>query len=91
VRLPNGNTLVNFGSNANARNGMTVAEYGLQGGSSARPVLAVEARPDGSIAWEYWLQWAMQTTTTRYRSYPMESIMGEHPVLPTLPGPATDR
>ena len=69
---------------------MTVTEYGLQGGSSVRPVLAVEARPDGSIAWEYWLQWAMQTTTTRYRTYPMEWIMGEHPVQPTLAGHAAD-
>jgi hypothetical protein len=48
-RLPNGNTLINFGYWENERNGVGPSMYGLKGRGSSRPVLAVEARPDGSV------------------------------------------
>jgi hypothetical protein len=56
--------------------------YGLKGRGSSRPVLAVEARPDGSVAWQNWLEWDSKRTR-RYRAYPRTTLGGEFRVDPT--------
>jgi hypothetical protein len=63
VRLANGNTLVNFGNRD----------------FPDEPVILVEARPDGTLAWELELRIAGQRTA-RYRVYPLDSLAGEAPV-----------
>lgn len=67
VRLPNGNTLLNFGFRLN---------------EPGAPYLLAEARPDGSAAWEHWRTWR-HSPLPRYRAYPVGSIAGETPVEPT--------
>jgi hypothetical protein len=81
-RLPNGNTLLNFGTNVNARNGLTLADYGFDTRQKGEPVLAVEVGPDGARAWEHWLIWT-GARATRYRVQPFPSLAGETSVQPT--------
>lgn len=81
-RLPNGNTLINFGTFTNTLQGVTMAEYGFRSLANHKPVLSVEARPDGTAQWQHWLEWQGERTT-RYRTYPLESLAGEVPVTPT--------
>jgi hypothetical protein len=83
-RLPNGNTVVNFGMNSNARNGFTPAEYGIATHSDGYLVLAVEAAPDGSRVWEHWLDWKIERST-RYRFYPATTLSGEQSIAPPPP------
>jgi hypothetical protein len=72
VRLPNGNTLLNFGFRTD---------------DPGAAVVLSEARPDGSLAWEQALK-ASGRRTSRYRTVPIESLAGERPVEPTaLAGP----
>jgi hypothetical protein len=69
LRQPNGNTLVNFGARV----------------SPDHPTMLVEARPDGTVAWEL-LARLRGSRTTRYRAYPLRSLLGEEPVRPTTIG-----
>jgi hypothetical protein len=72
VRLPNGNTLLNFGFRTD---------------DPGAAVVLSEARPDGSLAWEQALK-ASGRRTSRYRTVPIASLAGERPVEPTaLAGP----
>lgn len=66
-RMPNGNTLVNFGYRAD---------------DPTAPALLVEARQDGTAAWAQSLKWN-GTRASRYRAYPLNSLMGEVSVAPT--------
>lgn len=66
VRMPNGNTLVNFGYRRDPQ----------------EPIMLVEARPDGTAAWQM-SQRLPGTRTTRYRAYPFETLGGEVRVEPT--------
>jgi hypothetical protein len=66
LRLANGNTFVNFGFRV----------------APDEPVLSVEARPDGSVAWQQELKFRGMRGV-RYRAYPSSSLAGEAPVEPT--------
>lgn len=67
IRMPNGNTLVNFG---------------FRFDDPAAPVVLVEARPDGTAAWTQSMTYP-GGRISRYRVYPLESLGGEMPVEPT--------
>jgi hypothetical protein len=66
VRMPNGNTLVNFGFRETPED----------------PLVLVEARPDGTSAWEQSMRWK-GARLSRYRAYPWTSLAGEYRVQPT--------
>jgi hypothetical protein len=66
LRLPNGNTFVNFGFRV----------------APDEPVLAIETRPDGSVAWEQAMKFR-GVRAVRYRGYPWTSLAGETAVEPT--------
>ena len=66
-RLPNGNTLLNFGFRAD---------------DPSEPGLLVEARPDGTAAWEQRQRW-IGLRFARYRAYPLTTLAGELPTEPT--------
>jgi hypothetical protein len=68
-RLPNGSTLLNFGFREDP----------------SAPILAVEARPDGTAAFEQYLT-LDGTRASRYRVYPLTSLAGEQPVQPPARG-----
>jgi hypothetical protein len=68
LRLANGNTLVNFGFRARDNPG--------------DPIVAYDARPDGSAGWEQTVSLPGQRVS-RYRVYGLETIGGEQPVEPT--------
>jgi hypothetical protein len=67
VRLPNGNTLVNFGWND----------------IPDEPIFAAEARPDGSEAWRQALRFQRSAGTNSYRMLPLSTLGGETAVEPT--------
>ena len=71
IRLSNGDTLVNFGFRADDTSGAAVL---------------VEAKLDGTAAWQQDLKWA-GLRASRYRVYPLTTLAGEQSVEPTaLPG-----
>jgi len=67
TRLPNGNTLVNFG---------------FRGDGPDQPPVIVEARPDGTAAWELTPR-LPGVRTVSYRAYPWPTLGGELQVEPT--------
>ena len=67
IRLPNGNTLVNFG-------------YRTE--DPAEPLLLVEAKADGTPMWRQLMRFR-GNRTSRYRAYPLASLAGEVSVQPT--------
>ncbi|MBA2446546.1 MAG: aryl-sulfate sulfotransferase [Chloroflexi bacterium] len=66
-RLPNGNTLVNFGFRADGPD---------------EPLVLVEAGPDGTVAWELGLH-VPGVRSARYRAYSWPTLAGESLVEPT--------
>ena len=68
VRLPNGNTTVNFG---------------FRGDELLDPSVLVEALPDGTAAWQQTLK-LPDAIQNRYRVYPVDSLAGEQSVQPTV-------
>ena len=73
TRLPNGNTLVNFG---------------FRGGGPDQPPVIVEARPDGTAAWQLTPR-LPGVRTVSYRAYPWPTLSGELQVEPTAVADAT--
>jgi hypothetical protein len=66
VRMPNGNTLINFGFRETPDD----------------PLVLLEARPDGTAAWEQKMRWR-GARLSRYRAYPWDSLAGEARTEPT--------